>query len=323
MNLIRTIALLGSLDMTTKPRVRVALLGALAAAALVAAAGPARATYPGANGRLAFGMTVPGSAQPDVYSVLPNGEGLKQLTDDPAFDACAAYSADGKRIAYCSGAGDPAGQFDIWTMKQNGKDKQRVTRLGGSATFPDFSPDGRKIVFNARPAGAANADIYAIDADGGGLVQLTNAPGNDRYPAWSPDGSRIVFESERTGVNQVWVMNADGSGQTQLTFDSVPKDQTPDWSPDGTHIVYATAPAAGGDMWVMNADGGDPHPISSGPELDFGPVWSPDGTQIAFLEFSSRTVYVMNADGSGRYPVHPGGVQFVPAWQPHPADEDE
>jgi len=214
MNISRAIALFGRLETTTKRTGRATLLGALTAAALVAAAGPAQATYPGANGRLAFGMTVPGITQPDVYSVLPNGAGLKQLADDPAFDACAAYSADGKRIAYCSGAGNPAGQFDIWTMKQNGKHKQRVTHLGGGATFPDFSPDGSTLAFNARPAGAANADIYAIDADGSDLVQLTNAAGNDRYPAWSPDGTRIVFESERTGVNQVWIMNADGSAQT-------------------------------------------------------------------------------------------------------------
>ena len=126
--------------MSSKLIVRVALAGALALVPLGAAATTAHATYPGNNGRLAFGMIVPGSAQPDVYSVLPNGNGLKQLTDDPAFDACPAYSADGRRIAYCSGAGDPAGQFDIWTMKQNGKDRQRVTQLGGSAIFPDFSP---------------------------------------------------------------------------------------------------------------------------------------------------------------------------------------
>jgi Tol biopolymer transport system component len=211
-----------------KLRPTIITAGALALAALIAAAGPARATYPGANGRIAFGMTASGAAQPDVYSLLPGGEAVHQLTDDPAFEACAAYSADGKQIAYCSSVGDPAGQFDIWTMKQNGKDKRRLTQLGGNAIFPDLSPDGSRIAFNALPAGADNQDVYVMNADGSGLVDVTNAPGNDLYPAWSPDG-----------------------------------------------------------------------------------------TQIAFLDFGSRTLYVMNADGSGPYAVHPGGVQFVPAWQPH------
>jgi len=310
----------------TKTRPIIGAVGALGLAALLAAAGPAGATYPGANGRLAFGITAPGSVQPDVYSVRPGGEALRQLTDDPAFDACAAYSSDGKRIAYCSSVGDPTGQFDIWTMKQNGKDNQRLTQLGGSATFPDFSPDGGKIAFNAQPAGATSQDVYVMNADGTGLVEVSNASGNDLYPAWSPDGSKIVFESDRNGLRQVWVMNADGSGQTQLTFDATRKDQTPEWSPDGTRIAYTvdvSTTVAGGDIWVMNADGSDQHPITSGPEREYGPVWSPDGTQIAFLDFASRTVYVMNADGSGRYAVHPGGFQFVPAWQPHPDDNVE
>ncbi len=123
---------------------------AVAAAATLVASESARATYPGANGRLAFGINLAGNT--DVYSVLPNGEALRRLTDDPGFDACAAYSADGTQIAYCSGQGDAPGQFDIWTMKQNGTQKQRLTQLGGRATFPDFSPDGTQIGFGAQPA---------------------------------------------------------------------------------------------------------------------------------------------------------------------------
>jgi Tol biopolymer transport system component len=312
--------------MTKRSSLGLAFVAALMVAALAAAVELARATYPGANGRLSFGVTAPGSAQPDVYSVLPNGHSLHRLTHDPAFDACAAYSADGKQIAYCSSAGDPTGQFDIWTMTQNGKHKLRLTQLGGSATFSDFSPDGSKIAFNAQPAGAANQEVFVINADGSRLIDVSTASGNDLYPAWSPDGRTIVFESDRTGLRQVWLMNADGSGQTQLSFDATQKNQTPEWSPDGTRIAYtvdASPTAAGGDIWVMNADGSHQHRLTSGPEREFGPVWSPDGTQIAFLDFGSRTVYVMNADGTGPRPVHPGGVQFVPAWQPHPDAENE
>src|SRR5215471_17611911 len=177
-------------------------VAALALAVLAAASGPAGATYRGkANGRLAFGINVNGNT--DVYSVLPNGDDLQRLTTDPGFDACAAYSADGKRIAYCSGAS--GGPVQVWTMNQDGTDKQQVTHLGFVAIFPDFSRDGRKIVFCAGPT-ALGRDIYVVNSDGTGLEQLTSGEGNNVYPAFSPHGHKIVFTSNRTGTSQVWVM---------------------------------------------------------------------------------------------------------------------
>src|SRR5947207_6897146 len=139
--------------------VTTALAAMLAVAALAAVVGSARATYPGAtNGRVAFGINVGGNV--DVYSVRPNGQDLRRLTTDPGFDACAAYSADGRRIAYCSGQG--GGPVQVWTMKQNGTDKQQVTHLSGPAIFPDFSPDGTTLAFDGRPAGAATRNVYVV-----------------------------------------------------------------------------------------------------------------------------------------------------------------
>jgi Tol biopolymer transport system component len=293
-------------------------------AVLTAMSAPARATYPGAtNGRLAFGMNVGGNV--DVYTARPGGQALRRLTDDPGFDACAAYSADGRRIAYCSGKG--GGPVQVWTMKQNGTDKQQVTYMSGAAIFPDFSPDGSEIVFTAKPAGSPTRDIYVIGSDGSGLTRLTNGigTGNNAYPAFSPDGSKIVFDSDRTGTWQVWLMNADGSGQAQLTSSPQPKDQVPDWSPDGSKIAYLadthgiadTVSPSWGDIWVMNADGSNQHPITSGATY-YGTAWSPDGARIATLDWPSRTVYTVDAaDGSDPQAVHPGpGIQYVPGWQP-------
>jgi TolB protein len=294
---------------------------ACALVALAALSSSARATYPGAaNGRIAFGVNVNGNT--DVYTALPNGNDLRRLTTDPGFDACAAYSPDGRRIAYCSGQG--GGPVQVWTMKQNGTDKQQVTHMSGPATFPDFSPDGSKIVFTAKPAGSPTRDVYMIGSDGSGLTRLTSGEGDNAYSAFSPEGSKIVFTSDRTGTRQVWLMNADGSGQQQLTFDAQTKDQVPDWSPDGSKIAYLAdthgvadiVNPSWGDIWVMYADGSNQHPITHD-ATDYGTAWSPDGSRIATMDMPSRTIYTLNGeDGSDRQAVHPGGLQFVPGWQP-------
>jgi Tol biopolymer transport system component len=276
----------------------------------------AAATYPGSvDGRLAIGSNINGNF--DIYTVLPNGQALQRLTTHPLFDACPAWSADGKRITWCHGVQAQTGVIDVWTMKADGTEKFQVTDLGGRSFFPDFSPDGSKIVFNSRPAGATNFDLFTINPDGTGLAQLTTGPANEVNPAWSPDGTRIVYTSDLTGVGQVYVMDADGSHQVQLTFDDAWKDQVPDWSPDGSKIAYAAGDP--GDILVMNADGSNQHTIVGGPTDDFGSAWSPDGGQIAFIRFDDRTVRVANADGSDVHVVRPFGLQAVPAWQPRGA----
>jgi Tol biopolymer transport system component len=136
---------------------------AVAAAVLTASgAGVARATYPGSNnGRITFAMNVGGNV--DVYSALANGNDVRRLTDDPSFEACPTYSATAHEIAYCSGQNGP---FEIWVMKQNGKEPHQVTHLNARSLFPDYSPDGSKIALSASGVGGdAKSEIFIVNAD--------------------------------------------------------------------------------------------------------------------------------------------------------------
>jgi Tol biopolymer transport system component len=311
----------------------------MAAALILAAISPVAATYPGTtNGKLAFAMRdSAGNAQINVAE--PDGTGLQALTTGAYFHACAAWSADGTTIAYCS---NETGPFEIWTMAADGTSQTQLTKLGGAALFPDFSPDGTTIAFDGTQGAETRSQIRTVDTATGATVSvLTSCEAaepdcSNAYAAWSPDGSQIAFihaaatdaDGNATGTD-VWVMDADGGNAHALTTDGTPKDQLPDWSPDGTQIAYEVRSLGTGSIWVMNSDGSDPYQVAGCDASDptpcaagdlFGPAWSPDGQQIAYVSQMSdtdRPVMVMNADGSDAHRLTEGeGVQFVPGWQP-------
>ncbi len=151
-------------------------------------------------------------------------------------------------------------------------------------------------------------------------------------PAWSPDGGKIAYAAGLSvGILQIYVMNADGTGQRQLTtagFNFVPS-----WSPDGTTIAYAhmdvlPAPSRHFNIWVMSADGTLKRPLTTAPDDDAVPTWSPEGQQIAFT--SNRAggryqIWVMDSDGTNLRrlttayydPAVAADIeQKVPAWSP-------
>ncbi|MFY9580726.1 MAG: hypothetical protein WAQ33_15540, partial [Gaiellaceae bacterium] len=108
--------------------------------------------------------------------------------------------------------------------------------------------------------------------------------------------------SDRNAFLDVYVMNADGSGQTRLTTDPA-NDSDPAWSPDGSKIAFASLRDGNSEIYVMNADGtGAPTRITDDPAADAFPAWSPNGQKIAFTHGSgfNAEIYVMDADGTGR-----------------------
>ena len=145
-------------------------------------------------------------------------------------------------------------------------------------------------------------------------------------PVWSPDGRKIAFMSQRDGNSEVYVMNADGSGQRNLTR-SPRYEGGPAWSPDGRKIAFASGSrscragegcAGNTDVYVMNADGSGQRRLTRAPRDDFVPAWSPDGRKIAFVSKrdGNPEIYVMNTDGSEqrnltRSPADDGLVRLV------------
>jgi Tol biopolymer transport system component len=156
---------------------------------------------------------------------------------------------------------------------------------------------------------------------------LTTNPNLDFSRTWSPDGKRIAFRSDRRGNDEVFVMNADGTEQRDLTR-SPASDYSPAWSPDGQTIAFATdrADPTGNDVWLMDSDGSNPRPLVEQTGIDEYPTWSPDGSQVAFActlgkilasQVGDFEVCVVNADGSGlRRITNAPGISFVAGWSP-------
>lgn len=282
--------------------------------------GTAGATYAGKNGRIAIAEHDGAGVQ--IWTVLPNGSDPQQLTTE-GFNATPAFSRDGKTIAYLSDQ-SAGGTYELWLMRADGTAPRQLTHMRGNAEFPDFAPGGIRVAFDGVTAGSTKDDIYVIATSGKGLTRLTRNQGNNDRPVFSPDGKRIAFISDRTGVQQVWVMNQDGTHQHQITTKTL-AHYAVDWNPDGKRIVFDEGgPGYPTAIMVAQADGSGQKQLTRGPSRDFGAVWSPDGRRIAFVRvfgFSAtaeQDVFVMNADGTGQHALRKGKKQLVPAWQPLP-----
>jgi len=204
---------------------------------------------------------------------------------------------------------------------------------GTNEPSPDAGP-GRLIFIRA---GNGLEDVYTVDVSHGqNLQQVTTSFALDEWASWSPDTSKIVFQSDRisptTGLArfQIYVMNADWSNVSQLTFNDTARDSTgaiidtsgsgqPAWSPNGTHIAFTSNREGNFEIYVMDPNGANIVNLTRDSAPDQQPAWSPDGSKIAFAtdRDGNAEIYVMNADGSGLVNLtNNSAIDLLPAWSP-------
>lgn len=247
----------------------------------------------------------------DIFVVNADGSQNTRVTADSAYDSFPLWSPDGQRIAF---ARDGDGTRFLYVMQADGSQQTQLTGSSVNTFLPglhySWSPDGQRIAFVVQQG--YGASILIADAGGGGLTNMPRHLQRDYWPVWSPDGKKIAFLSEEWGTydpadaypppggppalayladgccaGNIYVMNPDGSQQTQLTtWGGGP----PVWSPDSSKIAYISnrdITDRYSNIYAMNAEGGQQTRLltaGAGTPL----IWSPDGQYIAFKAWEVR-----------------------------------
>ena len=165
-----------------------------------------------------------------LFSVNPDGSGFNQTVAGNVCNVnCHAWSPNGNKLAYVSDELDP-GEYDLWVINSDGSNKTRLTFNGSQFVGVSqlaWSPDGTEIAYRLYSGGSQNiATVILTDP----VKQVRTHLGGSS-PSWSPDGSKIAFSSKRNGNADIYIMNKNGSSETQLTTatSSVDENDIPSW----------------------------------------------------------------------------------------------
>ena len=271
--------------------------------------------------------SVPGGICDQQYVMNVDGTGLVRVSPGVGRTTCGWFFAHDSRIFYAST--DRASpicpprpdyshgyvwaiyDYDIFAADSDGSHRVQLTDNRGYDAEGTLSPDGATIVFTSERDG--DLDIYTMKTDGSGVRRLTRTLGYDGGPAYSPDGKLIVYRAfhpqtaadsaEYRGLlaqhlvrptkMDLWVMNADGSGQRQVTH-LAGASFAPAFTPDGKRLIFASnarQPTSDNfDLYLVNLDGSGLEQVTTAPGFNAFPMFSPDGKHLVWESSRRATV---------------------------------
>jgi Tol biopolymer transport system component len=311
---------------TSRPAVRIAPATGethLASIRQLTFGGENAEAYFSADGRwITFQSTRDGRTCDQQYVMRADGSDLRRISNGLGKTTCGWFLPGGSQLLFasshahdstCPPRPDPSSgyvwpldRFDLYRVDRSGSDLQRLTHYDVYTAEAIVSPDGRKVVFTSLKDG--DLEIYTMNVDGTDVRRLTHTPGYDGGPWWSPDGTRIVYRAHhpadsaqladhrrllaqglvRPSRVELFVMNADGSDQRQIT-QLGGANFGPSWTPDGRRIIFSSNhrnPRSGNfDLFLVDASARMAGPeqveqVTFSPEFDGFPMFSPDGRKL-------------------------------------------
>jgi serine/threonine protein kinase/Tol biopolymer transport system component len=258
---------------------------------------------------LAFGRVFHGTYACDLYRLRlgndyhPQGEPQRVALKN-SFNTEMAWMPDAQELIFRSG---DYYNFGLWKMKGfNAESLQRLPFAGNDASSPAVSQQGNRLAY---VVSRDDSNILRLDFEEKGqkfgpAYPFISSTRFDHFPAYSPDGRRIAFSSQRSGSEEIWVCDSDGSNLEKLTSFGGPLVYGPRWSWDGLNIAFTAASQQGKeDIYIIGANGGVPHRLMNHPAVNKWPFWSHDGKWIYFCSQLSGQDEIWKIPVGGGDPV--------------------
>ena len=216
------------------------------------------------------------------------------------------------KIAFVSTA---TGNKEICLMDYDGYNVQRLTKNGSINLHPDFSPNGRELIYTSYKR--RNPDLYRRELFSGSEARISSRPGINVTGAWAPDGSKIALAMSKDGNSEIYTITKDGKLLARLTNSSA-IEVSPAWSPDGSMIAFVSDRLGKPQIFIMNQNGSGVHRLTTNGAYNVSPRWSPKGDRIAYCRQlgGGFQIFAVNTDGSGDTQLTNEGNNEHPRWSP-------
>lgn len=208
-----------------------------------------------------------------------------------------------------------SGSKEIYLMDYDGHNAQRLTKNGSINLNPDFSPNGKEIIYTSYKR--RNPDLYRRELLTGIEARISSRPGINVTGTWSADGSTIALAMSKDGNSEIYTLTREGKQLARLT-DNAAIDVSPSWSPDGSRVAFVSDRLGKPQVFIMGADGSKVTRLTTSGAYNVSPRWSPKGNTIAYCRQGSGgfQIHVINVDGSNDTQLTSAGSNEHPRWSP-------